>query len=323
MSETCDALVSIVIPCHNEEQVLPKLRERLEQLWAEEEEVNWECVLVDDGSTDATLEHMLAWHHEDNRVVVVALSRNFGHQNALCAGVEHALGDAVVSMDADLQDPPEVIPAMVARWREGHDIVYARRRSRKGESRFKLLTASLFYRLLRRLSRTSIPMDVGDFRLLSRRAVEALGTLPETSRYLRGLVSWIGFEQAVVEYDRERRLAGESKYGLCRMMALALDAITSFSIAPLRLISYLGIASMLTGFGIAIWAIWAHYVYPDMESGWASLMVAVCVLQGISLFSIGIVGEYIGRVLLETKRRPLYIVRSTHRAGEGPSPDEP
>lgn len=308
-------LVSIVIPCHNEEHSLPMLRERLTRLWDTRAEVDWECVLVDDGSDDSTLGLLREWQAIEPRVSVISLSRNFGHQSALCAGTDNALGDAVVTMDADLQDPPEVVPALINKWLEGNDVVCARRVSREGETAFKRLTARAFYRVLRVLSDTDIPADVGDFRLLSRRALEALGSLPESSRFLRGLVGWIGFKQATVEYRRSRRAAGGTKYPLPRMVSLAIDGVTSFSTAPLRFISYLGVASMALGFAVAIWAAWARFANPAVERGWASLMVAVCVLQGVNLLCIGIVGEYLGRVLLEAKRRPLYVIRDVYRSG--------
>ncbi|HTU69750.1 MAG TPA: glycosyltransferase family 2 protein [Candidatus Baltobacteraceae bacterium] len=304
--------LSIVVPLYNEQGNVAPLVERIADVLARlPGSPSYEIVLVNDGSTDATLAQVRAELTRRSHVVVVSLSRNFGHQIAASAGIDIARGDAVVLMDGDLQDPPELIAQFVAKWREGYDVVYAVRRTRKGESPFKLFTARLFYRTIKRLTKVSIPVDTGDFRLMSRRVVEALKRSPERHRFLRGMVSWVGYNQTGVEYDRDERLSGVTKYPLPKMLRFAIDGITSFSDVPLRFASYLGFISSAIAFVYALMVIvfklFGHNA-PYYTRGWASTIVAVLFLGGVQLISLGILGEYIGRIYDEAKGRPLYLI---------------
>jgi polyisoprenyl-phosphate glycosyltransferase len=302
-------LVSVVIPCFNEREGIQETHRRLSNVMNGLEDCRWEVLYVDDGSRDETLEVLRGIAAGDPAVRVVALSRNFGHQFAVTAGLAAALGDAVVIMDADLQDPPEVVIEMLARWREGYEVVYGVRTDREGETRFKLWTARVFYRLLRRLSETDMPVDSGDFRLLDRRVVDAIVAMPERDRFLRGMVSWVGFRQIGVPYRRAARHAGTTKYPLAKMLRFALDGIFSFSVKPLRLSTHLGFLSA----GVALLAIFyalAMRVFTDRwVTGWTALIIAVLFVGGVQLISLGIIGEYVGRLYGEAKRRPLYLVR--------------
>jgi dolichol-phosphate mannosyltransferase len=275
---------------------------------------------VDDGSNDGTLDSLREIQAADPQVRVLALSRNFGHQIAASAGLEAAVGDAVVLIDADLQDPPELIPDMLARWRDGVDVVYGERESRAGETRFKRWSAGLFYRLLNRLSKTPIPIDTGDFRLMDRRVVDAVLAMPERDRFLRGMVAWAGFRQEPIRYRREARTAGESKYPLRRMLRFAADGLLSFSLVPLRLAVYMGLlASALALIGIA-YALALRLFTDIWVPGWTLLFIAVLFLGGVQLLSLGVIGEYLGRVYWEVKRRPLYLVKE--RLGFAPPPED-
>lgn len=251
---------------------------------------------------------------EDDRVTIVDLSRNFGKEIALTAGLDHSVGDAVVVIDADLQDPPELIPTLISEWQAGFDNVYARRTARDGESAFKKATATAFYRVIQRVSRVQIPTDTGDFRLLSRRAVSALGTLREHHRFMKGLFAWIGFPQKAVEYRRDPRFAGETKWNYWKLWNLALEGITSFSIAPLKIATYTGMAFSLLAFLYAALVIYKTIMYGDPVRGYPSLMVVVLLLGGIQLLFIGVIGEYLGRMFNEAKGRPLYFINSYERA---------
>jgi polyisoprenyl-phosphate glycosyltransferase len=310
--------LSIVVPLFNEEDNVAPLLERIvgivERL---EGKPSYEIVLVNDGSSDSTLERLRAEALRRPDLVIVNLSRNFGHQLAASAGLDIAAGDAVVLMDGDLQDPPELIEAFVDRWRAGYDVVYAVRRTRKGESPFKLFTARLFYRTIKRLTKVSIPVDTGDFRLMSRRVVEALKRSPERHRFLRGMVSWVGYNQIGVEYDRDERHSGTTKYPLPKMLRFAIDGITSFSDVPLRFASYLGFISSAVAFVYALVVI-AYKLFslhpPGYTPGWASTIVAVLFLGGVQLISLGILGEYIGRIYDEVKGRPLYLISDIERS---------
>ena len=268
-------------------------------------------------ASDGTLAAIRAEMHRRTQIVLVNLSRNFGHQLAATAGIEIATGDAVILMDGDLQDPPELIEDFLRKWREGYDVVYAVRRTRKGESRFKLLTARAFYRIIKRLTKIAIPLDTGDFRLMSRRAVEAVRRLPERHRFLRGMVSWVGFNQAAIEYDRDVRYAGETKYPLSKMLRFAMDGITSFSDVPLRFASYFGFTVSVIAFVYAVVVIVMKTFSLKLAfytPGWASTIVAVLFLGGVQLMSLGILGEYLGRVYDEVKGRPLYIISDIERS---------
>jgi dolichol-phosphate mannosyltransferase len=299
--------VSLVIPIYNEEEVLPRLDERLGPL-LDTLGVSCEVVFVDDGSKDDSLEILRTMVAREPRYRVVSFSRNFGHQRAITAGMASSRGKAVVVMDADLQDPPEVIVEMLAKWREGYDVVYGRRRTREGETAFKLFTAKVFYRLFAAMIPIEVPLDAGDFRLMSRRVIVAMHELRETHRFVRGLVSWVGFKQTAVEYDRAARAAGETKYPLRKMLAFAFDGIASFSILPLRLATYLGglvgVASVL----YAVSAILAHSVFHATVPGWTTTVVLVSALFSVQLLVTGVLGEYVGRIYEEVKGRPLYVV---------------
>lgn len=303
-----DVLLSVVIPCMNEEDVLRETNRRLVKI-LDEISLRFEIVYVDDGSTDSTFGILRDMQARDSRIRVVRFSRNFGHQIAITAGLEHASGDAVVVTDADLQDPPEVIRDFVVKWLDGYDVVNGVRTERQGESPFKLWTAKYFYRLIRHLSDTPIPLDTGDFRLMDRRVVDSLLSMPERDRFVRGMVSWLGFSQAAVEYRRSPRAAGVTKFSLFKMVRFALDGIFSFSILPLRLATWTGfIASGLAVAGIIGVILERLLGVVGLVKGWSSAMIAELFIGGVQLICIGIIGEYVGRIYGESKRRPLYVV---------------
>jgi len=303
-------LVSIVSPVYQEEEGIEEFHRRLvAAMEGVADDVAFEVVYVNDGSTDRSLELLQKIAADDDRVCVVDLSRNFGHQVALSAGVDHARGDAVVVIDSDLQDPPEVIPEMIQRWRDGFKVVYGVRISRAGETRFKLLTSKIYYGLMDRISEVPLPRQAGDFRLLDRKVVDVLDQMPERNRYVRGMVAWVGFPQCAVEYERDPRFAGTTNYTLGRMVRLALDGLTSFSDRPLRLATQLGVVVMALSFAVAAWTIVASiFDLGSSTRGWSSLMAVVLLLGGVQLLCIGVLGEYLGRVYRETKGRPLYVV---------------
>jgi polyisoprenyl-phosphate glycosyltransferase len=300
-------LLSLVLPLFNEEEVVPALLPRLKTL-LDRLPVRAEVIFVDDGSVDGTARLLREAVEHDPRLRLVSLSRNFGHQAAITAGLDRAEGDAVVVMDADLQDPPEVVAELVARWQQGFDVVHARRRRRSGETWMKLLTARLFYRLFAAVAPVPTVPDSGDFRLMSRRVVLAMRGLEESHRFLRGLVAWVGFRQTVVEYDRPERPAGKTKFPFTRMARFAMDGLTSFSTAPLRLATYLGLLVGLVAVAVAGWAAWDHFVAHRTIQGWTSLIIVVSLIGAVQFVLIGIVGAYVGRIYEEVKRRPLYIV---------------
>jgi polyisoprenyl-phosphate glycosyltransferase len=300
--------LSIVVPCANEEEALSSTNRRL-QAALESMRVDFEIIYVDDGSTDATPEILRDFQAHDRRVRVVRLSRNFGHQVAITAGLENASGDAVVVIDADLQDPPETIREFVERWREGYDVAYGVRTAREGETPFKLWTASVFYRLMNGLSDTRIPLDAGDFRLMDRRVVDALLAMPERDRFMRGMVSWLGFSQIAVPYRRVARQAGVTKYPLLKMVRFAADGMVSFSVVPLRVATCVGFAtSGAAVLGILV-ILLERFFATGLVKGWSSTLIAVLFIGGVQLICMGIIGEYIGRIYGESKRRPLYIAR--------------
>jgi len=301
-------VLSIVVPCYNEEAVIAEFHRRVVASLAGIES-DLEIIYTDDGSRDQTANILRELQQKDRRVRVVSLSRNFGHQLAVTAGLEHARGDAVVIIDADLQDPPEVIPEMIERWRDGYQVVYGLRVRRAGETTFKRWSAKLFYRLLNRLSEIEIPPDVGDFRLLDRQIVDVLLAMPERDRFLRGMISWVGFKQVAVIYDREPRRAGTSKYPLMKMLGFALDSVISFSFAPLRLAIWVGFGAIAASFAGIIYALIIRLYTTEWVRGWASIFTAILFLGGIQLITLGIVGEYVGRIYAEVKMRPLYVVR--------------
>jgi polyisoprenyl-phosphate glycosyltransferase len=302
---------SLVVPIFNEEETLSELVRRL-TLLLDALDGPAEVVLVDDGSSDRSYELMVAAREADARFKVLRLSRNFGHQIAITAGMDVAAGNAVIVMDADLQDPPEVVLEMAARWREGFDVIYGVREERPGETRFKKATASAFYRLLRRISNIDVPLDVGDFRLVDRRALEAFKSMRETNRYVRGMFSWIGFQQVGVTFQRDERFAGDTKYPLTKMLKFATDGVVSFSAAPLRLALNLGFAVSALSFAFGVVALISKLAGLYSIPGLASIAVLVAFLGGIQLLVLGLMGEYIARIHDEVKDRPLYLVRDTH-----------
>lgn len=304
---THQPVLSVVVPCANEEVVLHETHRRLTNA-LRKIGIKFEILYIDDGSTDSTMDVLREMQSSDHQVRVVRLSRNFGHQVAITAGMEHAQGDAIVVIDADLQDPPEVIAEFVERWQAGYDVAYGVRTEREGETAFKLWTAKLFYRLIGQLSETKIAPDAGDFRLIDRKVAAALLAMPERDRFIRGMVSWLGFSQVAVPYCRAARLAGKTKYPLFRMARFAADGIVSFSTTPLRLAAYLGFAvSGLSVIGI-LYALYVHFFVRGSVQGWSSLVIAVFFLGGVQLICLGIIGEYVGRIYGESKRRPLYLV---------------
>jgi polyisoprenyl-phosphate glycosyltransferase len=305
-----DALprVSVVVPCFNEAEVLPETHRRLVAACTEACEDAWEIVYVNDGSRDATWSLLCAFSRDDARVVAIDLSRNFGHQRALSAGLAQVRGERILMIDADLQDPPELLTAMMARMDAGADVVYGQRSRRDGESWFKCATAAAFYRLISRLADVDIPVDTGDFRLVSRRVLDALLQLPEQHRFVRGLVAWVGFRQEPLSYARAARFAGTTKYPLGKMVRFAFDAIAAFSIAPLRLSMFFAGLSALIAVGLGGYVL-VSWLFFDTVRGWASLLLVVAFFAAVQLFCLGMLGEYIGRIYGEAKRRPLYIVR--------------
>jgi dolichol-phosphate mannosyltransferase len=300
---------SIIAPCYNEEGVLPELYRRIGEVMERTGEP-WELVLVNDGSRDRTPQVMRELHAADPRVKVVDFARNFGHQIAVSAGLDYARGDAVIIIDADLQDPPEVILDMIERWKAGYEVVFAVRTERKGETWFKEFTAKLFYRIIYRITDVHIPLDTGDFRLTDRKVVEAMKQMRERHRFIRGMTSWVGFRQTGVEYVREERYAGETHYPFRKMFKFALDAITSFSYAPLQLASYLGFAIAGLSALAALGVVYARlFMQATPFLGQATTLVVVLFMGGVQLITLGIIGEYLGRIYDEVKGRPLYLVR--------------
>jgi len=307
---------SVLVPAHNEEAVLGECHRRLKEVMDSTGEP-YEILFVDDGSRDRTGELLRGLAASDPNVKVVSFSRNFGHQVAISAGMDRAAGQAVVVIDADLQDPPEVILEMIAKWKEGWDVVYGRRGERQGESAFKKATAFLFYRLLRSLTDVDIPVDVGDFRLIDRKVCDVMASIRERNRFVRGIISWVGFRQTAVRYVRARRFAGETKYPLSKMLRFALDAILGFSYRPLKLASWLGLLTSLGGFVYLAYVVWLKVFTDRTVQGWTSIIALNLVFNGIVLVILGIMGEYIGRIYDETKARPFYVVRETLGFGEG------
>lgn len=312
-------LISIILPCLDEEAVLGETLARLGRVAASQTDCRFEFVFVDDGSRDQTPVILANAAAADSRIRVLRFARNFGQQIAVSAGIEVAAGDAVVLMDADLQDPPEVVAQMIARWRDGFDVVYGTRASRRADSLVKRVTARMFYATINRLSEVPIPSDTGDFRLMSRQVVDVLRQMPERHRFIRGMVSWVGFRQTAIPYDRPERFAGTTKYPLRKMLRFAADGILSFSIKPLQLSIALGlIAAALALVGIA-YALFMRIFTSTWVEGWTGLMIAVLFMGGVQLLCLGILGEYVGRIYSEVKRRPLYVVAERIGFDETPS----
>ena len=303
--------LTVVVPAYNESEGLRDFHARLVAVF-DGIDVEASVLYVDDGSRDDTWAIMSALREGDPRVSTLRLSRNFGKELALTAGLDHVDADAAVVIDADLQDPPELIPTFVQHWREGYDVVYGTRASRAGETGFKKMTASGFYRVMERLSNTPIPRDTGDFRLLSRRALDALRQVRERQRFMKGLFTWVGFRQLPVVYHRDPRHAGQTKWNYWRLWNFAIDGITSFSGAPLKVATYAGLLAALLAFAFGLWVLGKALLYGDPVQGYPSLMVVVLFLGGIQLMALGVIGEYLGRLYVESKQRPLYLVDEYH-----------
>ena len=312
-------LLTVVVPVFNEGKTIDVFYTRMKKVVDSLSPMSYELIFVDDGSRDDSFARLTSLADRDDRVLVVKLSRNFGHQIAVTAGVDAAQGDVVVIIDADLQDPPEVIPTMVSKWREGYDVVYGVRENREGEKWMKLYTAALFYRIMKRITRIEIPVDVGDFRLMSRRVVEKFKQIRERDRFIRGLVSWVGFRQAGVLYNREKRYAGETKYPIGKMIKFSLDGITSFSHAPLKIATWLGYGVSLIALLYTMIIIVEKFMGMTVP-GFASIMAGMLFLGGVQLICLGIMGEYIGRIFNETKGRPIYVLEEIYE--KAPNPDE-
>lgn len=305
--------ISVIIPIYNEEatigELYPRVRAVLEGMALPG---GFELIFINDGSRDRSMTLLYELAARDERVRYIDLSRNFGHQIAVTAGLDRAVGKAVVIIDADLQDPPELIPVLYQKMHEGYEVVYARRRSRQGESAAKKLTARMFYRLLASITHISIPVDTGDFRIISRKVVEGLRRMPEQNKFLRGQISWIGYRQTYVEYDRAERAGGETGYTYRKMMRLALDGITGFSDAPLKAATLMGFAVSGIAFVVMLYTLYSRFVSHDYEPGWASLMVSILFLGGVQLIAVGIIGEYLARLSTNVRQRPLYFVADTN-----------
>jgi polyisoprenyl-phosphate glycosyltransferase len=311
-------LISVIVPVKNEEECILPFVERvggiLERIAADG---GWEILFVDDGSTDATLAAIIAANQREPRVRAISLSRNFGKEAALSAGLDHAQGSAVIPMDVDMQDPPEVLPEMVDRWRDGNDMVFGVRRYRESDGWAKRVSAGLFYRAHNLVSQDKIPENAGDFRLMDRKVVDVIRAMPERNRFMKGLFAWAGFRQAAVEYDRAERESGTTKYNYWKLWTLALDGITSASTVPLRIWSYIGALVALFALGYAGFLTVETMIFGNPVPGYASIMTSVLFLGGVQLISLGVLGEYVGRILTETKQRPLYVVRDSVGFVEG------
>ena len=309
--------ISIVIPVYCEEDVIMECYKRLKNMCESLKKYTYEFIFGDDGSVDKTLQLLKEISKSDKNVKIISFSRNFGHQNAVTAGIKYTVGDAVVIIDSDLQDPPELIPEMLKLWEVGNDVIYAKRKNRKGESKFKLLTASMFYKTLNALSDVEIPINTGDFRLVDKKVIDVINQMPEHNKFLRGLFSWVGFKQIPFEYERQERFAGKTKYPLRKMIKLALDGIISFSSKPLKIVGGLGLISIIISIAILIYSL-ISYIFNlnNLVDGWTSIMVTVTLFSGVQLLSIWIMSEYIARIYEESKNRPQYIIEEKINVNE-------
>jgi len=304
--------LSIIIPIYNEEGNIHKLLDRLEGVIGKMNLNSYEYIFINDGSRDKSMELIRELSKKNSNIHFINLSRNFGHQIAVTAGLDKSKGDAVVIIDADLQDPPELIPELYQKLKSGFEVVYAKRKSRQGEGFMKKFTAKMFYRLLSYMTSISIPVDTGDFRIVDRKIVDVLKQMPEQQKFLRGQISWIGFNQTFVEYDRDERFAGKTGYTYKKMIRLALDGITSFSNFPLKIVTLAGFIVSGISFFMILYALYSRFISKDYEPGWTSLMLTVLFLGGIQLIGIGIIGEYISRMSANLRNRPLYIIRESN-----------
>ena len=307
-----DKKISVVIPMYYEELIASECYERVKKVCENLKKYDYEIIFVNDGSKDKTLDILTEIAKENKKVKVISFSRNFGHQNAVTAGLKYVTGDVILIIDADMQDPPELLIDMLKLWEEGNEVIYGKRRAREGESIFKLVTANAFYKTLNLLSDVDIPKNTGDFRLIDRKVVDTINSMPEHNKFLRGLFSWVGYKQKAFEYDRKERVAGKTKYPFKKMLKLALDGIIGFSSKPLKLVGCLGALSLAISVGLLIYVIVSLIMNSNVESGWASLMITITFFSGIQLISIWILSEYVGRIYDESKERPQYIVDKTY-----------
>jgi glycosyltransferase involved in cell wall biosynthesis len=305
--------VTIIVPIHNEEQIIPELYNRLQKTVSQISK-NYELIFVNDGSKDHSLQELMKLSKQDPSVFYINFSRNFGHQIAVTAGLDASNGKAVVIIDGDLQDPPELITDLFKKDREGYDVVYAKRKERRGESAFKKVTAKVFYRTLKRITTIDIPLDTGDFRLIDRKVVNYLNQMPEQNKFLRGQIAWLGFKQAEVLFNRNKRKYGKTGYSLGKMLRFAMDGITSFSDKPLQLAIKLGFIMSFIAFIISLFAVYSHYMLDRTVTGWTSLIISSMVIGGVQLMSTGLIGEYISRINKNVLKRPLYIIERTNCA---------
>lgn len=300
-------ILSIIIPIYNEEQIIPELHRRLTNA-AKEITEDYELIFINDGSRDNSLNELKKVAQQDSKSFFINFSRNFGHQIAVTAGIDHCKGEAIAIIDGDLQDPPELIPEMYRKHKEGYEVVYARRETREGESFFKKFTAKMFYRTLRNLTSVDIPLDTGDFRLIDRRIVDVLKQMPEQNKFLRGQIAWLGFRQTAVYFNRDKRKFGKSGYPLSKMLKFAMDGITSFSDKPLEFVTRLGFIISGLSFLVILYAVFSHFFLKETITGWTSLIISSMFIGGVQLISIGIIGEYISRINKNVLQRPLYII---------------
>ena len=315
--------IAVVIPMYCEEKMVQTCYARLKNVLEKIETYDYEILFINDGSTDHTLALLKEIAMENEKVKVISFSRNFGHQAAVTAGLQEVTADAIVIMDCDLQDPPEVIPEMLELWEAGNEVIYGKRKKREGESCFKLLTAKLFYTTLNALSETEIPKDTGDFRLVDRKVVDTINLLPEHNKFLRGLFSWVGYRQIPYEYERKERVAGKTKYPFSKMLKLAGDGILSFSTKPLKLVGVLGMMSLVVSFFILLYAILSFvFKWNDLIPGWTSIMVTVTFFAGVQLLSIWVIAEYMARIYDESRARPQYIIDTTYNLNKGKKDDK-
>ena len=303
--------ISVIIPVYNEEDNVQHLYQRLSSVM-QELKVSYELIFVNDGSRDNSLALIKLLAKKHTEVKFIDFSRNFGHQVAVTAGLDKTIGNSVVIIDADLQDPPELIGEMYQKWKEGYEVIYAKRKTREGESFLKLWTAKLFYRILGKLTSISIPVDTGDFRLIDKKIVEVLREMPEKNKFLRGQISWIGFNQTFVSYERQKRQSGETGYTYRKMLNFALDGITAFSDVPLKIVTYFGFIVSIFSFFVAIYALYSKFILEDYVQGWTSLIITILFLGGIQMIAIGIIGEYLSRMNHNIRNRPLYIIRESN-----------
>lgn len=303
--------ISVVIPIYNEEKIIPELYERLTNTVSNLTN-SYELIFLNDGSRDHSLLELIRLSEEDSNVFFINFSRNFGHQIAVSAGLDYCRGKAVVIIDGDLQDPPEIIADLYAKYEEGFDVVYAKRLKRQGESFFKKITAKLFYRILKKMTTVNIPLDTGDFRIIDRKVVDYLRLMPEQNKFLRGQIAWLGFKQTSVLYNRDSRKSGKTGYSIAKMFRFAMDGITGFSDTPLTFVTRLGFIMSFVSFLVILYAIYSHYILHITITGWTSLIITILFIGGIQLISVGIIGEYISRINKNILKRPLYIIESSN-----------